>query len=58
MASDNYQAFQRSGATGKTRSITPPTTADKARDAAQAKRQNLRRGSSDTFEVREPKRKK
>nr|MDT0661924.1 hypothetical protein [Micromonospora sp. DSM 115978] len=53
---DNHQAFQRSGQTGKTRSICPPGTADQARNAVNDKRQRLVRGSPDTFEVRPPRR--
>ncbi|MDG9679036.1 hypothetical protein [Micromonospora sp. DH14] len=51
-----YQAFRRSGQTGKTRSVSQPGTADQARAAVIAKRQKLQRGSSDTFEVRKPRR--
>jgi len=47
-----YQAFQRSG--GDPRPICPPGTAEQAREAAQAARQNLPQGSSDWFEVRKP----
>jgi len=49
-----YQAFQRSGRTGKTRSICPPGPAARARDVVLDKRQRLPKGSSDTFEVRTP----
>ncbi|MGW0501801.1 hypothetical protein [Micromonospora sp. NPDC003241] len=56
MSSDNdFQAFRRSGRTGKTRSVSEPGTAEQARHAADAKRQKLRQGSSDTFEVRKPR---
>jgi len=53
---DGYQAFRRSGRTGKTRSVCPPGTAGQARDAVLDKRQRLPQGSSDTFEVRKPRR--
>ncbi|MGW0506061.1 hypothetical protein [Micromonospora sp. NPDC003241] len=53
--SSDFQAFRRSGRTGKTRSVSEPGTAEQARHAADAKRQKLRQGSSDTFEVRKPR---
>ncbi|MDG4818265.1 hypothetical protein O7628_22540 [Micromonospora sp. WMMD956] len=52
-----YQAFRRSGQTGKTRAVSAPTTADAARRAADEERRKLRAGSSDTFEVRKPRKK-
>jgi hypothetical protein len=55
MADDKHKAFRVDGS-GKTRAVTPATTAAKAREVAQEKRQNLPKGSSTYFEVREPKR--
>jgi hypothetical protein len=52
---DKHKAFRVDGQ-GKTRAITPATTPEKARAAAQAARTRLPRGSSTYFEVREPKR--
>ncbi|MET7945209.1 hypothetical protein [Micromonospora sp. NPDC005324] len=57
MSDENVQAFRRSGQTGKTRSVSQPSSAEQARHAADAKRQKLPRGSSDTFEVRKPHKK-
>jgi hypothetical protein len=52
-----YQAFRRSGRSGKTHSVSLPGTAEQARAAVLAKRTKLPLGSSDTFEVRKPRRK-
>lgn len=57
MSNNDYQAFRRSGRTSKTRSVSQPGTAEQARRAADAKRQKLPAGSSDTFEVRKPRKK-
>ncbi|MEV4119468.1 hypothetical protein [Micromonospora sp. NPDC049645] len=57
MTAENFQAFRRSGQTNKTRSVSQPGTAEQARHAADAKRRKLPRGSSDTFEVRKPRKK-
>jgi hypothetical protein len=53
---DKTKAFKIDGQ-GKSRAITAATTPEKAREAVQASRQRLPRGSSTSYEVREPKRK-
>lgn len=53
---DTHKAFRHDG-TGRTRAVTPATTAENARQVADEKRQQLPQGSSSWYEVREPKRK-